>query len=402
MAAEDEAIPYPFDEPQGLTIHENYAKLQAAEGMCPVKPPYGTTTYLAVKHADVRTVLSDPRFSRAKSVGEDEPRVHPFVPRSDALVAMDPPEHTRLRKALTGAFTYRRMDALAPRVQEVVDDLLDDLEAAGPPVDLIDKFAQPMSIRVMCGLLGVPFEDRDKFSGWATASLSTASSGRTIEEINTARNEMFGYLATLATRRAEQPEADLLSVLAHARDENGTLTQTEMLGLASSVLVAGHETTANQIGSFVYVLLSDRRLWNELLESPESVQRAVEELLRVAPVMATAGFSRMATEDVDVNGHLVRQGERVMPTLFAANADPTVFPDPLAVNFHRQNIGQHVAFSYGAHHCPGNQLARMELQVALRSLLRRFPTLDLAGTPAEVPWRKTVLSRGPERLLVTW
>lgn len=403
MVADDEqAVAYPFDEPRGLEIHEKYTELLGHQGMCPVQPPYGTWTYLAVKHADVRTVLADPRFSRANSVSEDEPRVHPFVPRADALVAMDPPEHTRLRKALTGAFTYRRMTALAPSVQKIADDLLDEITGAGAPADLVTSFAQPMSIKVMCELLGVPFDDRDKFAGWAEASLSTASSGRTVEEINSARNEMFSYLAALAARRQQQPEADLLSVLAQANAEGDKLSFTEMLGLGSSVLVAGHETTANQISSFVWVLLKDRKLWQQLVNDPDLVPHAVEELLRVAPVMATAGFSRIAMADVEVGDQLVRAGERAMPALFAANTDPAVFENPAEVDFHRENVGLHVAFSYGAHHCPGNQLARMELQTALRSLLTRMPGMVLAEPAEQTPWRKAVLSRGPARLLVTW
>ncbi|WP_030056095.1 MULTISPECIES: cytochrome P450 [Streptomyces] len=404
MSKDQEPVcPYPFAEPQGLEIDPAYRELMELEGMRCVQPPYGGTTYLAVRHADVRAVLNDPRFSRAESVGEDEPRLHPFVPRPDSLTAMDPPGHTRLRKALTAAFTARRMEAFAPTVREIVEARLDALEAAGSPADLVDLFALPVPILVICQLLGVPYEDRDKFVGWAGATLATADSGLSPEEINAARMQMFGYLSELVAlrRNQEEPGTDLLSVLVEAHDEGGSLTEGEMLGLASSVLVAGHETTANQIAGFVYTLLSNRERWEELVADPTLVPRAVEELLRVVPVTATAGFSRMATEDVRIGEQLVRQGERVMPTLFTANTDPEVFENPQDIDFHRPNGSSHVAFSYGAHHCPGNQLARLELQVALEALLRRFPELALAGDDA-VTWKKSLMSRGPLKLTVTW
>jgi cytochrome P450 len=393
---------YPFGEPDGLTVHPTYEELRGCDGMAVVQPPYGKCTYLAVRHEDVRTVLGDARFSRARSVGEDEPRVHPFVPRPDALSAMDPPEHTRLRKALTGAFTVRRMQALRPRVAQIVDDLLDQVEKQGPPADLVAAFAHPMPIMVICEVLGVPFGDRDRFANWAMMTLATASSGVSMDEIADARKQMFGYLAGLVAARRAEPANDLLSVLAEAHDEGGRLTESEMLGLASSVLVAGHETTANQIASFVYTLMVNPNRWQELRVTPDLVPRAVEELLRVAPVTATAGFSRMATEDIQVGSQLVRAGERVMPTLFSANQDPAAFPDPKAVDFHRDNIGSHVAFSYGAHHCPGSNLARMELQVALGSLVGRFPDLRLAVPADEVAWKASLLSRGPQSLPVAW
>jgi cytochrome P450 len=167
-------------------------------------------------------------------------------------------------------------------------------------------------------------------------------------------------------------------------------------------LVAGHETTANQISNICFVLLKDRDRWVELTRQPDLVPQAVEELLRVAPVTATAGFSRRALEDVQVGSQLVRAGERVMPTVFAANHDPAVFPDPDIVDFGRPNRTAHVAFSHGAHHCPGNQLARLELQVALEGLLRRFPGLDLAVPAGSIPWARSTLSRGPLCLPVTW
>jgi cytochrome P450 len=398
----DEPLSYPFGEPEGLTINPAYETLLERPGMATVQPTFGTTAHLAVRYDDVRCVLGDDRFSRAKSVAEDEPRVHSFIPRPDALNAMDPPEHTRLRRALSSAFTTRKTAAMEPRVQEIADGLLDEMARVGSPADLVAAYAHPLPIMVICELLGVPFEDRHKFSEWANATLSTASATIAHEEIVASRAEMFGYLSGLIEARREEPADDLLSQLVLAHDEHGSLNATELLGLASSVLVAGYETTANQIANCVYVLLSNPDRLTELRDHPELLHNAVEELLRVATVMATAGFSRIATEDVKVGQQLVQAGERVLPALFTANTDPAVFENPHEIDFYRSNSGTHLAFSYGAHHCPGNALARVELRVALGALLKRFPKLSFAHSAKEVLWKEATLSRGPLRLPVAW
>src|SRR5437763_7408913 len=175
MESQSAPRPYPFGEPDRLTVHPTYREVRGQEGLAEIQPPFGRSTYLATRYADVRMVLGDARFSRAQAVGEDEPRVHPFVPDKDQLTAMDPPEHTRLRRALMGAFTTRRMEQLRPRVQQIVDELLRDMEKNGSPADLMAGLALPMPAAVICELLGVPYDDRDRFRGWADMVLSTSA-----------------------------------------------------------------------------------------------------------------------------------------------------------------------------------------------------------------------------------
>jgi cytochrome P450 len=401
MDSQSTPRPYPFGEPDRLNVHPAYREAREQEGLAQIQPPFGRSTYLATRYADVKTVLGDARFSRAQAIGQDEPRVHPFVPEPDQLTAMDPPEHTRLRRALMGAFTTKRMEQLRPRVQQIVDELLRDMEKNGSPADLMAALALPMPVTVICELLGVPYEERDRFRSWADMVLSTSAANHPPEAVFQAFQELGMYLAGLLAQRRENPTDDLLTVLVQARDVE-RLTDTEMVSLAAAVLVAGQETTVSQIGSFMYVLLTHPTQLALLRRSPELLPQAIEELLRIAPVTATAGFARMATEDVDLNGFLVRKGETVMPSLFAANDDPAMFERPDELDLTRANANQHLSFSYGPHHCPGAQLARMELQVAIGSVLRQFPDLRLAVPAEEVPWKMAILARGPLALPVAW
>jgi nocardicin N-oxygenase len=393
---------YPFGEPEGLDVHPTYAKLREQPGMAKVQPPFGGWTWLATRYDDVKTVLTDARFSRAKIVGESEPRVHPFIPRPDQLSAMDPPAHTRLRRVLAGAFTGRRMEQLRPRVQQIADELLGAMEAAGSPADLVAAYALPMPLLVITEVLGVPYADHERFRGWSDKILSRAGRGLTREQIMEAHGQMHAYLASLVAGRRERPADDLLGVLVEASDVGEKLTENEVITLATSVLIAGHETTLNQIASFAYVLMTHPDRLRELRERPDLIEPAVEELLRVAPVTATAGFARIATEDVEMGDMVVGAGDAVMPTLFSANMDERAFPCPERLDFSRENVATHLSFSHGAHHCPGSPLARVELQVAIASLVRRFPGLRLAVPADQVPWKKTLLARGPERLPIAW
>jgi cytochrome P450 len=403
MDSQPQPRPYPFGAAEGLHVHSAYREIREQPGLPLVQPPYGSTTWLATRYADVRMVLGDSRFSRAHAVGEDEPRVHPFVPDSNQLSSTDPPEHTRLRRALMGAFTTRRMDQLRPRVQQMADELLDTMEKEGPPADLMRALAIPLPVSVVCELLGVPYEERDRFRACADMMLSTAEAHHSPQDARQAFLDLCGYLADLLTARQNRPEPadDLLSVLVQAKEVE-KLSEAEMLGLASAVLIAGQETAVNQIGSFMYLLLTHQDQLELLRCTPDLLPQAIEELLRMAPVTATAGFARRATEDVDLNGFLVRQGETVMPTLFAANDDPAIFPQPQRLDLTRVNANQHLSFSYGPHHCPGSQLARMELQVAIGTLVRRLPTLRLGVSPDQVPWKAKSLARGPRSLPVEW
>jgi cytochrome P450 RapN len=389
---------YPFGPIERLDLNPDYAQLRE-QPLVMVHMPYGGDAWLATRYDDIRTVLADPRFSRAETVGRDVPRTMPLIQHDPSILGMDPPEHSRLRKLVAKAFTARHVDMLKPRIQAIVDELLDTMIAAGPPADIAESLSWPLPIIVICELLGVPVEDRALFRGWTDLMLSMG--GVDPERIREARSGLNGYLADLIARRRVEPTEDLLGQLVLARDEGDRLSEQELIIFGVTLLVAGHETTANQTGNFVYTLLADRRLWQSLVDDPELVPGAVEELMRYVPLGAAAAFARIATEDVELGGQLVRKGESVLVELASGNRDGTVFEDPDEIDFTREN-NPHIAFGHGVHHCLGAPLARLELRMAVGTLVRRLPGLRLAVPADEVSWRADRLVRGVRALPVTW
>ena len=390
---------YPFSDPDRLNLHPFYSHLRDNEPLSRVRLPFGEEAWLATRYADVRMVLGDARFSRAASVGRDEPRIHPRQ-NNDGLLTMDAPEHSRLRTLVAKAFTARRVEQLRPRARQVADELLDNMVALGSPADLVEHYATPLPVTVICELLGVPTNDQDRFHTWSEAIVSTTSlSMRQIQEYITNLN---AYMAELVAERRREAADDLLSAMVRARDENeDRLTEEELVSLAAGLLAAGHETTVTQVPNFVYVLLTNPELLAQLREKPELVNAAVEELMRWVPLGAGSAFARYATEDIELGGVLVRAGEPVLGSLSSANRDGDVFDDPDRLDFTREN-NPHIGFGHGVHHCLGAQLARMELQVALGCLIARLPDLRLAVPEHELVWKKGMLVRGLRALPVAW
>ena len=391
---------YPFGEPDGLLLDPAYDELLRHEPVSRVELPYGGQAWLAVGHADVRTVLSDPRVSRAAVVGRDVPRVRPEIDhQASSILNMDPPDHTRLRKLVARAFTARRVEELRPRAAELTAELLAGMRAAGPGADLVEHMSVPLPVTIICELLGVPVEDRPIFRTGSDAALST--SAMTPQERAAAMEQLVGYMAGLVAQRRATPTDDLLGALVSARDEGDRLNEAELIGLGLGILIGGHETTMNQIGNMTYLLLSRPDRGAALRGDAAAIATAVEELLRFTPLGAAAGFPRIATEDVELSGVTVRAGEAVVVSVHAANRDPEVFDDPGTLLLDRA-VNRHIGFGYGAHHCLGAQLARMELQEALGGLLREFPDLRLAVPAEDVHWRQGALVRGPRTLPLAW
>jgi cytochrome P450 len=387
--------PFPYDK---LDVDPQYRQLRE-EPLRRVQLPYGESTWLATRYADVKLVLSDPRFSRAAAIGRDEPRMRPYPTGAGTIKSFDPPEHTRLRRLVATAFTVKRVEQLRPRAQQIADELVDAMLETGAPADLVEDFALPLPIAVICELLGVPFADRKDFRLWSDAFLSTTKF--TVEEVLAHRNKLRDYMSGLVAQRREQPQDDVLSALVAARDDEDRLSEHELLSLAEAILVAGHETTASQIPNFVYALLTHPEQLAALRADLDQVPRAVEELLRFVPIGAGAAQPRYALEDVEVGGVTVRAGEPVMSVMHSANHDESVYTNPDTVDLNRRE-SSHIAFGHGPHHCLGAALARMELQVALRTLLARLPDLRFAGTEADVVWRTGGSTRGPERMPIAW
>ena len=358
------------------------------------------TIWFALGHADVTTLLRHPRLSTDESraateVGQDEDNN-----RKRSLLFMDPPDHTRLRGLVARAFTPRRIEDLRLAAQAIAAELIDAMTGRTGPVDLIQSFAYPLPVRVICALLGVPPEDEATFTAWSRGVARSVDPSvlRTPEidaAIVEARQGLSTYLGDLLAERRRAPGDDLLSALAAVDVEGNRISAREVVALAQLLLVAGHETTVNLIGNGVLALLRAPEQLALLRQSPALVGPAIDELLRFdGPVQIT---QRVVLEDMDVVGCPVKAGDEIMLVLGAANRDPAAFADPHRLDVTR-DARRHVAFGGGIHHCLGAALARMEAQIALSALLDRFERIELAGTPTRRP---TFTLRGLEQLPVT-
>jgi pikromycin synthase len=297
-------------------------------------------------------------------------------------VEMDPPGHTRMRRLIAQAFTAARVETLRPRVREIVADLLDAMAAGPRPVDLSTAFAHPLSIRVICELLGVPVEEQDQFAAL--------------------REPPWAYMADLIDRKRRNPGDDLVSALIAVSDaDDGRLSETELHWWSTVLLLAGYETTAHQMLSAVVLLLSHPDQLAALRADPALLPGAVEELLRHQVVGTSLSMLRYVTEDIDVGGVTVPAGASVVPSLECANHDPSVFGDPLELDLKRSGP-QQLTFSFGRHFCAGASLARVELQLGLDGLLRRFPDLRLAEPVAKLCRRTDPFTQGFAAVPVTW
>ncbi|MEU9790238.1 cytochrome P450 [Streptomyces sparsogenes] len=393
--AQPEAIAYPFNSSEGLGLSEAYEEARNRPGLLRVRMAYGEPAWLVTRYADARLVLGDRRFSRAEAAHHDEPRQSEGR-RNSGILTMDPPDHTRLRTLVAKAFTVHQVEKLRPSVRRLAQGLLDDLEAAGPPADLVDRYALPIPVGVICRLLGVPEEDRPKFRTWSDAALSTSS--LSAEEFDRNRDELRAYMAGLIEDHRAAPRDDLMTSLIEARDAGDRLSELELIDLCVAILVAGHETTATQIPNFVLTLLEHPAELRRLREEPALLNGAVEELLRFVPLGSGASQPRYATEDIEVGGTLVRAGEPVLVAVGSANRDALRFDRPGTLNVARPAT-QHLGFGHGVHHCLGAPLARLELQEALGALITRFPGLRLAG---DVEWKDRMLVRGPRVMPIGW
>ena len=389
---------FPFSEPNRLDLDPLVAHVRAAEPLCRVQLPHGEPAWLLTRYADARTALGDPRFSRAAALDRDEPRSWHRGP-AGGIADLDPPEHTRLRGLAAKAFTTRRVEELRPRARAIADGLVDAMLDRGAPADLVEDFALPLPITVICELLGVPYDDRVDFRDWTDAFVST--SGLTPEQAAERMGRMREYMAGLIARRRETATDDLLGALVTARDEEDRLSEGELLSLAVGLLVAGFETTATQIPNSVYVLLTHPEQLAALRADPGLMPNAVEELMRYVPLFASVVRARYATEDVALTGGTVHAGEPVVVYLAAATRDESVYPDPDRLDLARREA-PNIGFGYGPHHCLGAALARMELRVALETLLTRLPGLRFAESEQDVAWKSGTGVHGPRHLPVRW
>lgn len=383
----------PFDPPAEL------ARLREQRPISRMIYPDGHEGWLVTGHRAVRAVLADLRFSSRQELIRHFPIPNPFSgqepppTRRGALTGADPPEHTRYRRLLTGQFTVRRMQQLTPRIERIAEDHLDQLEHAGPPADLVRSFAVPIPSLVICELLGVPYGDHERFQ---RDSATLFNLDTPAENLTAAMTDLTEFLADLVERKRAEPKDDLLSGLV----TGGALDGEELVTIGMTLLVAGHETTANMLALGTFALLEHPAAPAMLRADPALIDNAVEELLRYLSIVHI-GPTRAATEDVELDGVLIRAGEMVTVNLPAANRDPARFTRADELDITRPATG-HVAFGHGVHQCLGQQLARIEMRVAYPALLRRFPELRLAVPAEDVPVRPNPAIYGLDRLPVTW
>jgi cytochrome P450 len=381
----------------GFDPVEELARARDGEGVVRVVTPFGQPAYLVLRHEDVREVLSDStRFSNALTpfaaagdMSEDEQEKM----RAGFLLTFDPPEHTRLRRMLTREFTIRRMRRLEPRIVEIVEAALDDLERAGKPADLVSNFALPVPSLVICELLGVPYADRAEFQERSVRLLDISLP---MEEQAAAMRENRVYMESLVVRAQADPGEDMLGML--VRKHGDVLSTDELIGIAGLLLLAGHETTSNMLGLGTLALLRHPGQLAMIREDPARIEPAIEELLRWLSVVHSLP-PRTTTTDVEIAGHAIPAGSLVILSLPGANRDGGFIGNPDALDITR-GTPKHVAFGHGVHHCLGAPLARMEMRIAFPALLRRFPDLALADGQAD--FRVFSAVYGVNSLRVTW
>ncbi len=376
-----------------------YAALREKGPVHRVRIPEGADAWLVVGHELGRTLLADQRFSKHWSRASPALGVVK-VSSGTSMLSTDAPDHTRLRKLVAREFTPRRMERLAPRVQEMTDALLDMmLSAPDRTADLVEALSFPLPMSVICELLGVPSLDREKFRTWSGRALS--STDRAVRAASA--EAMTAYISGLLDdKRAQSGDDDLLSALIHTADEDGDrLSGDELVGMAWLLLVAGHETTVNLITNGVHHLLAHPDQLALLRADFSLIDNAVEEILRFEGPVETPTY-RFTTEPVEIGGTVIPGGgELVLVALSDANRDPARYPDGSRFDITRDARG-HLAFGHGIHYCLGAPLARIEARIAIRSLLERCPDLRPAADPATLEWRSGMLIRGPLSLPVAW
>jgi cytochrome P450 len=392
-------------------------------GRCPFEPPPGLRGEGAVRPLDLlngarawlvtgfeeaRAVLSDARFSADKVRHRDATSLQPHevaeaaeppkakVEREDGLfVFMDPPEHTWLRRLLTGQFTVRRMRQLESRVTQIAVEHIEAMKAAGTEADLVPAFALPLPSLVICELLGVDYADRAEFQERTAVGLNANS---TPEEQAAARAELYAFMRRLVAAKRSNPADDLLSGLIH--DAESPLTDAQLVDVALVLLNAGHETTANMLALGTFALLEHPDQLAALRADPGLIDNTVEELLRFLSIIQL-GVSRVTTEPVTLGGVDIPDGATVVIATPEVNRDPRHWPNPDALDLRRSRTS-HLAFGHGVHQCLGQQLARIEMRIGLGELISRLPDLRLAVPAEQVPVRNEMLIFGVRSLPVTW
>lgn len=393
-----EIPPFPIPREHPLEPPPAYAERRNSDGpVFQARVATGQLVWLVTSHTEAKQVLTDRRFSSDPTtpgypsyISGDTPIPPGFFLNQDA------PDHTRLRRLVTREFLIGRMEKLRPRMREILAGRLNELVAAGPGVDLVERLAYPMAASVMCELLDVPYADTGTFIGLTDIILDRSS---TPEQAGAAAGELMAYFDRLVTARAAQPGDDMLSRLAE-QEAAGEISHQEFVGLAALLLLSGYDTMAQMIGLGTATLLQHPDQLAELQADPSLYPQAIEELLRYLSINH-AGLPRAVTEDLVLGGQQLKADDGLLVMINAANRDPEAFHSPDQFDIHRVP-GQHVAFGYGFHKCIGLTLARVELSTVFQGLFERLPSLRLAEPLLDLPFRHDMVLYGVRRLPVAW
>jgi pimeloyl-[acyl-carrier protein] synthase len=381
--------PYPF-----------YARLREEKAVYWASREDTAGLWLVTRYADVEKVLKDSSFKKdARPLLKKKGGPAPVLP--PMMLMVDPPDHARLRNLVNRAFTPAVSRGLAPRIRSIVDELLERVKTKGE-LEFVQDFAIPLPVMVIAELLGVPLEDRERFRAWsgdfAAGSDFIAASAETLERGRVAIFALKDYFAWLIHERRAEPKADLISELINAHDEAGKLSEEELLGSCILLLVAGHETTMNLLGNGLHALLTFPEQMAKLREGPGLMESAVEEMLRYDAPLQRSTY-RYAAEKTVIAGQTIEYGQSVSAVIGSANRDPDVFCNPESFDITR-HPNRHQSFGRGIHFCLGAPLARLEAQIAFKTLLETFPKLDFSSDASV--WRPNSIFRGLERFPVSF
>ena len=404
-----EILDFPFETEFTGDPSPMATRLREQRPICQVRLPNGALAWFVLRYDEVQQVMSDPRFSRmirhtnnryAKDQQDGTDLTETDVLEGRTL-SMDGPAHTALRKLVGEAFTAQHVKALLPQIRQVTDEQLDEMEAAGQPVDLISHLAVPLPMKIICTALGLPAEDRATFSAWSKTVLGHHSvSDYTAEEIATARREISEYMFRMIEIKRKAPGKDILSAMIGAKIGADQLTDQEIVTLTRAMLVAGHETTVSMISIGLWRLFMHPDQLAIVRHNPAVIDTAVEEILRYQP-QGHFAFPQIATEDVELAGVQIRKGDLVFAPSYSANRDECKFAGADQFDVERRP-NPHLTFGYGPHFCLGAPLARAELQMAYTRLFERFPGIAPVLEPREIAWRERELVGNVKELLVTW
>ncbi|GGT15383.1 cytochrome P450 [Streptomyces chromofuscus] len=401
MTADEASPTCPFDFSEALDFDPALAALAESPTPTRIRLSYGDAdAWLVTGFEAVKQVTTDHRLSRAGIIGRDYPRMTPEpIVSPESVNVMDPPHSTRVRRLASQAFTPQHVEAMRPRIVRLADLLLDEMDQAGPPADLVRHLSNPLPQHTILDLLGIERPEWPRIEESVHQLLVVGPDSK--EAAASAKADLTAYFGKLVEQRRNSPGTDLISAMAAARDGEEQLDDREVAVMALTLALSGQDTATCEISNIVYLLLTRPELMEHLRSRPETLPDVLHEMLRHIPFRKGVGIPRVALEDVELDGVRIRAGDFVHVSYLTANRDPERYPNPNVIDVDRPN-GPHMTFGWGGHRCIAMPMAMAELEVAIGRLLERFPGLRLVVPPEEVRWDTNTIRRFPLELPVAW